>query len=95
MSGTATQKDEGADRPGHREAGASDAVSTRKKSKDGKGNEEAKRPAPKRRQKVSAGDDGTQSVFFLGSQSSFQERIEVRVPLVAQWIAARLSPRVI
>ena len=43
MNDPAIQKDEGADRPGHRAAGVGDAVSIRKKSTDAKGNEEADR----------------------------------------------------
>ena len=52
VDGTATGKDEGADRPGHRAAGVGDAVSRKK---------EAKGAASGRRQKDSSGDQGTQS----------------------------------
>ena len=52
MNDPAIQKDEGADRPGHRAAGAGDAVSRK---------EEAKRAVPGRRQKATSGDQGTQN----------------------------------
>ena len=51
MNGAATEKDEGADRPGHRASGAGDTVSRKK---------EAKRAAPGRRQKAPSGDQGMQ-----------------------------------
>ena len=51
MDGAATDKDNGADRPGLRAAGAGVTVSRKK---------ETKRAAPGRRQKAPSGDQGTQ-----------------------------------
>ena len=52
MDGPATEKDKGADQPGHRAAKAGDTASRKK---------EAKRAAPGRRQKAFSGDKGTQN----------------------------------
>ena len=50
LDGPATEKDEGTDRPGHRAAGAGDAVSRKI---------DAKKAMPGRRQKGPSGDQGT------------------------------------
>ena len=52
VDGVATEKGEGADRPGHRGARFGDAVPRKK---------EAKGAAPGRRQKASSGDQGPQN----------------------------------
>ena len=62
VDGPATEKDEGADRPGHRAAGVGDAVSTQKQPKQGCGNKEAKSAAQQRRQKDSVGSKGKPNV---------------------------------
>ena len=56
----------------HRATGFGDVVSTEKKPKVGYGKKEAKGVAPKRRQKCSSGDQGTQNANK--GKSSSQEK---------------------